>query len=55
MRTAPKRPSTSSNLVPDAFLAALAIEHNATLITADRDFHRFPALRVEHPADTTTT
>lgn len=40
------------NLVPDAFLAALAIEKNATFVTADRGFHRFPALRVEHPVDT---
>lgn len=41
------------NLVPDAFLAALAIENNATFVTADRGFHRFPALRVEHPVDST--
>lgn len=49
-----RRSDARGNLVPDAFLAALAIEHNATLVTADRDFRRFPALRVEHPADTTT-
>jgi predicted nucleic acid-binding protein len=36
-------------LVSDAHLAALAIEHGATLITSDRDFARFPDLRVEYP------
>ncbi len=35
--------------VTDAQLAALAIEHDATLCTADRDFRRFPGLRVENP------
>jgi len=43
------------NLVPDAFLAALAIEHNAALVTADRGFRRFPRLRVEHPLDDVDT
>jgi hypothetical protein len=37
------------NLVPDAFLAAVAIEQNATFVTADRGFARFPGLRWEHP------
>lgn len=37
------------NLVPDAWLAALAIEHGATLVTADRDFARFPGLSWRHP------
>jgi toxin-antitoxin system PIN domain toxin len=37
------------NLVPDAYLAALAIESGAELITADRDFSRFPGLRWRHP------
>lgn len=32
-------------LVPDAYLAALAIEHGCEIVTADRDFERFPALR----------
>jgi len=36
-------------LVTDAHLAALAIEHGATLATADRDFARFPGLRVMNP------
>jgi toxin-antitoxin system PIN domain toxin len=37
------------NLVPDAFLAALAIESGSDWITADRGFARFPGLRWRHP------
>jgi toxin-antitoxin system PIN domain toxin len=37
------------NLVPDAWLAALAIESGCELITSDRDYARFPALRWRHP------
>jgi hypothetical protein len=36
-------------LSTDAFLAALAIEHGATLVTTDRDFARFPGLKVVNP------
>ena len=36
-------------LVTDAALAALAIEHGATLASTDRDFSRFPELRWENP------
>ena len=36
-------------LVPDAHLAACAIENGATLYTHDRDFLRFQRLRVEFP------
>jgi hypothetical protein len=32
-------------LLMDAHLAALAMEHGATLATSDRDFTRFPGLR----------
>lgn len=38
-----------SNLVPDAHLAALAIEHGLILCSADGDFARFPGLRWQHP------
>ncbi len=34
-----------ANVVPDAYLAALAIEHGATWVTVDRGFARFPGLR----------
>jgi uncharacterized protein len=37
------------NLVPDAYLAAMAIETGATLYTADRGFARFPGLTCRHP------
>lgn len=35
---------TAGNLVPDAHLAAIAIEHGATLASSDRDFTRFARL-----------
>ena len=37
------------NLVPDAYLAALAIESGCEWITTDRDYSRFSALRWRHP------
>lgn len=37
------------NLVPDATLAALAIEHGSTLCSNDTDFARFSTLRWENP------
>jgi toxin-antitoxin system PIN domain toxin len=40
---------TSAKLVPDAHLAALAIEHGLALASADGDFARFPGLRWENP------
>jgi toxin-antitoxin system PIN domain toxin len=39
------------NLVPDAWLAALAIESGSELITTDRDYARFPGLRWRHPLE----
>jgi toxin-antitoxin system PIN domain toxin len=36
-------------LVPDAALAALALEHGLTVCTTDRDFSRFPGLKVANP------
>jgi uncharacterized protein len=38
-----------SNLVADAHLAALAIEHGLTLCSTDGDFARFGSLRWENP------
>lgn len=38
-----------ANLVPDAYLAALAIEAGAELASCDRDFARFPGLRWLNP------
>ena len=37
------------NLIPDAWLAALAIESGTEWITTDRDYARFPGLRSRHP------
>ncbi len=37
------------NLIPDAYLAALAIESGSEWITTDRDFSRFTGLRWKHP------
>lgn len=37
------------NLVPDAYLAAMAIESGCEWITTDRDFARFKGLRWRHP------
>jgi uncharacterized protein len=37
------------NLVPDATLAALAIEHGVTLYSTDTDFGRFGTLSWENP------
>lgn len=37
------------NALPDAYLAALAIESGSEWITADRGFARFPGLRWRHP------
>jgi len=43
--------AAKGNLVPDAYLAALAIESGSEWITTDRDFSRFPGLRWRHPLD----
>jgi toxin-antitoxin system PIN domain toxin len=40
---------TGGNLTTDAQLAALAVEHQAELHSADADFHRFPGLRWRNP------
>ena len=37
------------NLVPDAYLAAMAIESGCEWISTDRDFSRFKGLRWRHP------
>ena len=42
-------PGVHANLVPDAHLAALAMEHGLTLCSADGDFARFPGLSWVNP------
>ena len=44
-----RQASARGNVVPDAFLAALAIEAGCEWITTDRDFARFEGLRWRHP------
>jgi toxin-antitoxin system PIN domain toxin len=39
------------NLVPDAYLAAMAIELGAEWVTTDRGFARYPGLRWRSPLD----
>ena len=39
----------TGNLVPDAMLAALALEHGLTVASADTDFGRFPEVRWHNP------
>ncbi len=46
-----RRGNAAGNLVPDAYIAALAIESGSELITTDRDFARFPGLKWRHPLD----
>jgi toxin-antitoxin system PIN domain toxin len=42
-------PGIRANLVHDAHLAALAIEHGLVLCSTDGDFARFPGLRWQNP------
>ena len=42
-------PGVYANLVPDAHLAALAMEHGLTLCSTDGDFARFPGLSWLNP------
>ena len=46
-----RRAKAYGNLVPDAFLAALAIEWGCEWITTDRDYARFPGLHWRHPLE----
>ena len=44
-----KAAGVQANLVPDAHLAALAVEHGLLLCSTDGDFGRFPDLRWQNP------
>ena len=39
------------DLAADAYLAAIAIEHGATIVSLDRDFARFPGLGWRRPGE----
>ncbi len=43
------RPESASRLVPDAHLAALAVEHGLRVCTTDGDFARFAGVSWENP------
>jgi uncharacterized protein len=45
-------PGMQANLVPDAHLASLALEHGLILCTTDGDFARFQNLRWQNPLST---
>lgn len=42
---------TGGDLTTDAWIAAIAIAHGASVLTLDSDFSRFPNLRRESPLD----
>lgn len=44
-----ERAGTAGNLVSDAHLAALALEHGATVVSFDRDFARFEGVALRRP------
>jgi toxin-antitoxin system PIN domain toxin len=46
-----RRGAAKGNLISDAWLAAIALEQGATLVTADRDFLRFPGVPLENPLE----
>ncbi len=47
-----KKSSARGNLVPDAYYAAIAIEHRCTWVSTDGDFARFNDLDWVNPLDT---
>jgi predicted nucleic acid-binding protein len=36
--------NATADLIPDAVLAAIALEHGAVVVSLDRDFARFPSI-----------
>lgn len=49
LRVALKDAGSGGELIPDAHLAALAMEHGLTLCSTDRDFARFNGLKWVNP------
>jgi len=45
-----RQSGAAGNLVSDAHLAALALEHGATVVSFDRDFARFEGVRLRTPS-----
>ncbi|MQA91201.1 MAG: PIN domain-containing protein [Gemmatimonas sp.] len=46
-----RQAGAKGNRIPDAYLAALAIESGSEWVTSDRGFARYPGLRWRHPLD----
>ena len=44
-----RQTGAKGNLIPDTYLAALAIEHGCEFVTCDADFAKFQGLRWRHP------
>ena len=38
-------------MVPDVYLAAIAVENGGDFVSSDRVFGRYPGLRWRHPLD----
>lgn len=51
LKSAMEDGQASGSLVMDAALAAIALEHGATLCSTDRDFARFAALKWRNPVE----
>ena len=49
VRTLLQETGAGANLVSDAHLAALSIEHRGTVVSYDNDFGRFPGVRWQQP------
>jgi len=49
LRSLLREAGTAGNLTTDAHLAALALSHDAVLVSCDADFVRFKGLRWENP------
>ncbi len=49
LRKAVIKAGVGGNLVNDAHLAALAIEHKCQVVSYDNDFSRFPGVKWEQP------
>ena len=50
LRAFVRETGAAGNLVNDAHLAALALEHDAVIVSFDRDFQRFDGVRWSMPA-----
>lgn len=46
-----RRAAATGDRVPDAYLAAIALDLDAELVTADRGFSRYAGLRWRHPLE----